>query len=370
VNPCPGCLRLPTTFVINGRFGVQRVSGVQRVARGLLKAIDGSSGSDFGQWNLLSPAGASWPLLQRVKVVVARFPLGAGHLWEQTAVAAAAARGGRILNIAGSGPWFGGPQVSWLHDAAVFDHPQAYRPAFVRWYRALFLHRARRGDCLITPSEHARQRLAHHLAVPPSRLHVLPHGADHLDAVVADRGLLTRLGLRPGGYWLCVASRNPNKNLSRLLRAHGRAGSGLPLVLAGGSDRRVFSEEVGAVATHRLRVLQDPSDAALKALILGARALLVPSIAEGFGLPALEAQRLGCPVLAARAGALPEVCGDAALYVDPFSEDEMAAGLDRMASDEALVANLRIAGALHAAPYTWARAATSLQALLRQEATP
>lgn len=359
---------MPTTYVINGRFGAQRVTGVQRVARGLLQALDAVCAGHPGEWRLLSPAGVSWPRLQRIRVEVAPVPPGAGHVWEQVAVAAAARAGARVLNIAGSGPWFGGRQVSWLHDAAIFDHADAYQPAFVRWYGALFRRRVRRGDLLITPSEHARERLAHHLRVPPARLHVVPHGADHLDAVAPDAGLLQRLALSPGGYWLGVASRNPNKNLARLVRAHRRAGAGLPLVLVGAADPRVFSEGTDPLPTTGVTLLEHADDAALKALMLGARALVVPSIVEGFGLPALEAQRLGCAVLAARAAALPEVCGEAALYVDPLSEESIAEGLGRLARDDALVGRLRAAGAQHALPATWARAATTLQALLRQDA--
>jgi glycosyltransferase involved in cell wall biosynthesis len=273
-----------------------------------------------------------------------------------------------VLNIAGSGPWFGGPQVSWLHDAAVFDHPQGYRPAFARWYRALFRHRARRGDVLVTPSQHSRERLAHHLALPPSRLHVVPHGSDHLDEVVAAPGLLARLALRHGAFWLCVANSNPNKNVARLLRAHAWAGGGLPLVLVGRGDDRVFGRSAAVMTGADVRWLPDASDAELKALLLAARALVVPSIVEGFGLPALEALRTGCAVLAARAGALPEVCGEAALYMDPLSEDAIAQGLERLCRDDALVTGLRSAGPQRAAPFTWARSATMLLDVLRQEA--
>lgn len=357
---------MPKLHVINGRFGAQRITGVQRVAHGLLGALD-ACGRLPGPWQLLSPAGVSWPALARIELVVQGFPPGAGHPWEQWAVASSAARGARVLNIAGSGPWFGGAQVSWLHDAAVFDQPEAYRPGFVRWYRALFRHRAQRGDLLVTPSEHARERLAHHLQVPVTRLHVLPHGADHLDAVVAEPDLLARLGLEPGRYWLCVASRNPNKNLPRLLRAHARSGAGLPLVLVGAIHPRVFADVASPTAVIGVKLLDQATDADLKALMQGARALLMPSIVEGFGLPALEAMRLGCAVMAARAGALPEVCGAAALYVDPLSEDSVAEGLAQLARDDALVARLREAGRQHAGPATWSRAAASLLELLARE---
>ena len=355
-------------YVINGRFGTQRLTGVQRVAMGLLQALDALDGLP-GAWQLLSPPGVAWPALQRVRLRTRRSLLGTGHGWEQSVMAAAAARGARVLNVAGSGPWFGGPQVSWLHDAAVFDHPEAYRATFVHWYRALFRHRARRGDLLITPSEHAQGRLAHHLRVPVSRILVLPHGGDHFDAVQADTGVLDRLGVVPGCFWLCIASPNPNKNLPRLLRAHARAEVGhLPLVRVGAPNARVFSHHGPAAPARGLIELPQASDQELKALVQAARALLMPSLYEGYGLPALEAMRLGCPVVAGRAGALPEVCGDAAYYVDPSSEDDMVAALEALAIDDSRIAQLRSAGAARSAPQTWSRAARRLLELLGQRA--
>jgi len=203
-------------------------------------------------------------------------------------MARAATGGARVLNIAGSGPWFGGAQVSWLHDAAVFDHPEAYRPAFVRWYRLLFRRRAGRGDLLITPSHHAQERLAHHLGVPPSRLHVLPHGADHLDDVDADGAALARLELEPGCYWLCVASRNPNKNLTRLIRAHARAGGGLPLVLVG-AGLPILPGLAGESKSYAERLFNFPAVGPLPEPD-AARALQDPVQAEGvaFDLDALH----------------------------------------------------------------------------------
>jgi glycosyltransferase involved in cell wall biosynthesis len=354
-------------YIINGRFGTQRTTGVQRVARGLLQALDASAALP-GTWSLLSPAGVDWPPLARIRLACRHFPPGGGHLWEQTVVAAAAGRGACVLNLAGSGPWLGGRQVSWLHDAAVFDHPQAYRPAFARWYRALFWRRAVRGDVLITPSEHARQRLALHLEVPPSRLHVLGHGADHLDRIATDPTLLQRLGLLPGRYWLCVASHNPTKNLARLLRAHARAGDRWPLVLVGASHPLVFAVAGEQASNTDVRRLEQATDTELKTLMTQARALLIPSLEEGFGLPAVEAMRAGCAVLAGRAGALPEVCGDAALFVDPLSESAIAEGLSCLARDDELVDRLRSAGRQRTVGCTWQGAAQNLLELLRGEA--
>jgi glycosyltransferase involved in cell wall biosynthesis len=292
-----------------------------------------------------------------------------GHAWEQLVPAAAARGGARVLNIAGSGPWLGGAQVSWLHDAAVFDEAWAYRPAFVAWYRALFRHRARRGDLLIVPSEFSRQRLAHHLGVPPARLQVLGHGADHLDRIEPDTQALSRLGLREGHFWLAVASANPSKNLARLRQAHARlaAADRPPLVLVGGDNPQVFepagTASTGLAAGDGVRQLGRVDDAVLKSLYRGALALVMPSLVEGFGLPAAEALNEGCAVLAARAGALTEVCGDAAVYADPLDVDALAAGMQAL-RDTALRERLRQRGRERAAGLRWATQARRLLQLL------
>lgn len=353
---------MQTRILINGRFGSQRTTGVQRVAHALLAALDAGPALP-GAWSLLSPPGVAWPAWRQIGLERPRAAGLRGHAWEQL-VLGAAARRGCLVSIAGAGPWLGGPQVSWLHDAAVFDHPEAYRPAFVAWYRALFRRRARRGDLLVAPSAFSRARLALHLGVPEARIAVLPHGADHLDAIAADAGALARLGLAGADYWLAVASDNPTKNIARLVQAHSRLpAAGRPLlVLAGGGNRRVFAAGAAALPSG-VRPVGTPDDAVLKALLQGARALVLPSRVEGFGLPAVEALQAGCAVVAARAGALPEVCGDAAEYVDPLDVDDIARGL-ALTLDEPRRAALRQRGRARAAGLRWSDTAARFVALL------
>jgi glycosyltransferase involved in cell wall biosynthesis len=352
---------LPSRTLINGRFGSQPTTGVQRVAHALVAALDAGPVLP-GAWSLLSPPGVAWPAWRQIRLERPWAGGLRGHGWEQLVMGAAAWRG-CLVNIAGAGPWLGGPQVSWLHDAAVFDHLEAYRPAFVAWYRALFARRVQRGDLLITPSAFSRARLAHHLGVPEARFAVLPHGADHLDTVAPDEGALARLGLAGADYWLAVASDNPTKNIARLVQAHARLpAAGRPcLVLAGGGNARVFAPS--ALDTAGLRHVGRPDDATLKALLRGARALVMPSRVEGFGLPAVEALREGCAVVAARAGALPEVCGDAAEYVDPLDVDDIARGLAATLQAGRLEA-LRSQGRLRAQGMRWADCAAGFLALL------
>ncbi len=361
---------MPTLY-INGKFAAQPLTGVQRYARNLVSALDDrGTVAGYSGTVLLCPANAEPPPLRSIGVRVVGRAGGSLHRWEQTQLPVAA-RAGWLLNLAGSGPWLGAAQGAVIHDAAVFDRPGAYTTAFNTWYRALFRRRARRGDRLITVSRHARDRLAHWLAVPADRIAVVPNGSDHLDGIEADDAWLRDQGLLGRPFLLAIFSTNSNKNLPRLLQAYASLppGERVPLVLAGGRAGAGFQAGAALSLPEGVLRLPSPPDAVLKAVYGQATALLLPSLYEGFGLPAVEAMRLGCPVLAAEAGALPEVCGDAALYVDPQSTASMVAGIRRMLAEPALRARLAAAGRAQAGRYTWAAAAQCLsQAIERPSA--
>jgi glycosyltransferase involved in cell wall biosynthesis len=353
---------------VNGKFTAQPMTGVQRVATQLTLALDGQVD---GRWVLLCPPGAVMLPLRRLEQRVVGTPGRALHAWEQWTLPRAA-RDGLLLSLAGSAPFFARRQCALLHDAAVFDHPRAYTATFVAWYRCLFRVLAHRAERLFTVSEFSSRRLADFLGGPPSRYTVLHNGADHLGSVVPDAAVLARRGLRDRHYLLAVASANPTKNLAVLVAAYAQmpAERRVPLVIVGGGNPHVFAavadpgDPPGVQRTGRL------SDAELKALYESATALVLPSIYEGFGLPALEAMACGCPVIAARAAALPEVCGEAALYVDPGQTAEITAAMVALVSDAALRDRLRRAGLERAASFRWADAAQRLLAALGSGEVP
>lgn len=359
----------PIPVYLNGRFLLQRRTGVQRSAGEWLHALDslladGAARPDEAWW-LLHPPGAEVPALRHLR---AR-PIGPaglpGHLWEQWSLPRAA-RDGLLVSLAGAAPWFAARQVVTFHDAAVFDQPSAYTLAFRLWYRALFRHLARRADRVLTVSEFSRGRLLARLPLAPARAAVLPNGADHLQRVAPDAGVLGRLGLSPGGYLLAVASANPSKNLTRLARAMTWLPPTLrrPLVLVGGRHAGVFGD-AGAHLHETVLRAGALRDAELVALYRHAALFVMPSLYEGFGLPAVEAMACGCPVVAARRAALPEVCGDAVEWVDPRDPQDIARGMARVLRDPARAAELTRAGHTQADRWRWADAAARLLDMLR-----
>lgn len=357
--------RSMTIVYVNGKFTAQRRTGVQRVANCLMEALDARS-DERSRWVLLCPQQGHPLSLSNIEVrrIGPRLPL---HLWEQF-VLPWAARDGRLLSLAGSGPWFARRPATMLHDAAVFDWPSAYQPAFVAWYRALFRRMAKRATPMLTVSTFSRERLAASLGVAQGRIAVVPNGGDHLDAITPDEGTLDRLGLRDKRYLLAVASVNPTKNLPSLVKAFAqlRPDATVRLVMVGGRNERVF--ENGAVDAGTPGIVQAGplGDDALKALYLHATALVFPSLYEGFGLPPLEAMANGCPVVASWTASIPEVCGEAALYFDPRSVDSIAVAMQRVLDDEPLRHRLRDAGRERVAIFTWRQSADKLHAALQR----
>jgi glycosyltransferase involved in cell wall biosynthesis len=209
------------------------------------------------------------------------------------------------------------------------------------------------GDHICTVSETSRADILQYFPhLPPERV------TNTYQAVVPPRSTPTEhemhrlvrgaFDLEPGRYFLFFGSIEPKKNIGRLLEAYLSTGIEMPLVLIGA--RAWKSEQELALLQHRppgdrrVRQIDYVTQRTLVSLIRSARAVVFPSLYEGFGLPVLEAMALGTPVMTSREGSLPEVAGDAALFVDAYDPGDIGRGLERLAADNALCADLSIRG--------------------------
>ncbi|MGZ4176475.1 MAG: glycosyltransferase family 4 protein [Solirubrobacteraceae bacterium] len=283
--------------------------------------------------------------------------------WEQLVLPAQAARlrAALVFSPANLAPLAWSRNVVVMHDAAVLREPGAYSRAYRLWHGRAGVAAARRALAVITVSEFSRRELIELAGIDPGRLHVIAGGVEDGFTTAADgEGVAHRLGVdRP--YVLTVATGDRRKNLVKLAPvAAALAAQGIELVWAG--DRRPYFE--AAAAAPGVHSLGYVDEADLPGLYAGARAFVLPSRYEGFGLTCLEAMACGTPVVAADRAALPETCGDAALLVDPDDGDALAGAVLRAATDPSLRDELRRRGLERAAAYTWDRTAAAVHALL------
>jgi glycosyltransferase involved in cell wall biosynthesis len=280
----------------------------------------------------------------------------AGHAWEQAALPVRARKAQLLLNPANLAPVAFPRNVVVIHDAAALRDPTWYSPTYAALQRRLLPLIAKRARLVITVSEFSRRELQALLGVDAK---VVPGGVDPRFRPDADPGP-ARAALDLGRpYVLTVASRTARKNLSSLTATARRLETkGIELVAAGG-DRPQFRDEAHQRAG--IRALGHVPDDHLPGLYAGAAAFVLPSLYEGFGLTCLEAMACAVPVVAARAGALPEICGDAARYADPRDEAGLADAVEAALGDD----SARAAGPARAKQFTWDRTVRELDALMR-----
>jgi glycosyltransferase involved in cell wall biosynthesis len=231
---------------------------------------------------------------------------------------------------------------------------------------------AAEADHIVTVSENSKRDIVRLLGVDEERVtntyEAVEFPAELInqpDDLVAER-LRASYHLELGDYLLFYGALEPKKNAARLIEAYMLSGAEMPLVVTGAvgwgneaeartlkelqSEEHTRSKGGGRVYHFEYVGLSD-----LIALIRGARAVIFPSLYEGFGLPVLEAMQLGTPVVTARTSSLPEIGGDAALYVDPYDVDDMAHAITTIAADDGLRAELARRGRVQAELFSVAR---------------
>ena len=238
-------------------------------------------------------------------------------------------------------------QVVMIHDIIPLLVPRGNRKQQL-YFRYVLPRAIRRAAAVITPSATVKDQLRSAFGIPGERIHVIPHGIEH----AAHRGCESaREGT--GRTILFVGRDDPHKNLDRLLQAFER--------LAGSIDHTlvlVGVDHPGAGRRHRAgagRIVYKGyvPDAEKAALYRSASLLVFPSLQEGFGFPPLEAMINSCPVVASSAACVPEVCGDAAYYVDPADVDSIAKGMYQVATNAVLRDALIARGLRRAEVFSW-----------------
>lgn len=315
------------TFDINGRFYAQNTTGVQRFAREIILALDVVL-EEKPYFNKVSvrlflPKGADIPHLKNIQIINSNFL--SGHLWEQIILPIISFKR-PLLSLTGSSPWFKFKQYVVIHDAAIFEYPNGYTLLYRFWYTNLIKWQIFISNYIFTVSFFSKNRLSQFIPNSKDKIVVVYNGHEHLINIIANPKTFSELGISNRKYFLIVGSSNPNKNIKKLFDVVSMyfSNSNYDFVIVGGFNNRVFKEIKFSDVPQNFKFVGYIDDEDLKTLYDGAKALIFPSLYEGFGIPLLEAMVANCPIIASNAASIPEVCGDFATYFNPFDDSDIA----------------------------------------------
>ena len=310
-------------IVINGRFLLHRVTGVERYARELVSALDRIVPA--GQFEMAVPPEAEdIPVYRNIQI--RRVGKLHNRLWEHVSFPAyVKRRGGIALNLCNVAP-LPAPGIATVHDVKPIVHPEYYSRKFVQWYRLLYANEFRRARMILTGSKFSAREIIRFYHVRPQRIHLIPDGWQHYERVEYDPHALERYGLEKGAYYFSLGSNDPGKNLSWILES-ARLQPDITFAVSGNVNKTVFADssqggvtagESRAAKPDNVRLLGYVTDEEAKTLMRDCRAFLFPSFYEGFGIPPLEALSAGCPcVVVSDIPVMHEIFGENAVYIDP-----------------------------------------------------
>jgi glycosyltransferase involved in cell wall biosynthesis len=268
-----------------------------------------------------------------------------------------------LWNPCNYGPLVSRGGVVTIHDVAPFDHPEWFSDGYRQWFTAVVPRLCERARKVATVSSFTKERMVERFGIDADRIEVIPNGCS------AERAPAPSDAESVAPYVLAVGAVDPRKNLAGLQRAMEIVRDRHPeirLQVTGARPAGVF-----AASTHEWTELDTLTghvdDDELRELYRHARCLVYPSFYEGFGLPPLEAMALGTRAVVSRLPSIEELCGDVAVYVDPYDPYDIARGIERVLTESEDERRAAIAaGSARARKYTWAAAAHRYDSLFSE----
>ena len=348
---------------INARFLTQPITGVQRYSIEISKQLK----TLLPNCRFVAPHNIIHSELARelqVEVVGTR----TGHLWEQLDLPRFLKKQGTplLVNLANTAPLFYNNKFVTLHDVAFVRYPESFSRAFRLAYQMMTPRTLRSALQIITVSEFSKSEICSLYNIPEDKVTVIYNAVSD----VFTRGVQDPQATAPKApYIMAVSSINKQKNFQGFIEAFSELKQTSHQLYIVGSLNKNFSnpgllEKI--TADPRIKLLGRVSDPELAELYRHATAFVYPSFYEGFGIPPLEAQACGCPVIVSNVASLPEVCADSALYCSPFAVADIAAQINTLIDKPQLAAPLIEKGYHNISRFSWASSAAKLSHLIQE----
>ncbi|HBY0419141.1 TPA: glycosyltransferase family 1 protein [Klebsiella variicola] len=302
---------------VNARFLTQKLTGVQRFAIEISKSLvskrndlvflvpnldDILYSEDIKDFNLQEIKGFS------------------GHTWEQiTLPIFLKNKKAKLINLTNTAPCFYKNQIVTHHDITYIRYPESFSSSFRLAYKLFPRFFLKNNVGILTVSEFSKKEISKEYNIDEERLNVIYNA-------VGDKFLKKNIGVDEKiikeQYFLTVSSTAYHKNFHGLIKAFVRTNLDYKLKIVGGSDK-IFPQGNIDKLDNRIEMLGRVTDEELIFLYQNATAFIFPSLYEGFGIPPLEAQAVGCPVISSDQASMPEVLGDSVIYFNPYSIDDI-----------------------------------------------
>ena len=349
-------------LMVNCRFLSQKVTGTQRVAVELCKQMK----KLYPSIPFLSPKNI---LQKNVADMLGVTVVGnsTGQIWGQWELPRFLKKQGCpvLLNLCNLAPLRYPKNIVTIFDLSPFREPLWFSFAFRTYYRFMVPRIIKKAQRILTGSNFSKSEMIGLLGVPENQICVTPYA-------IAEN--ILQLAQKPtynsnGKYLLAVSSIDPRKNFSRLIQAFVNTNLKDVKIIFVGAKNKSFNNmhlEENMENKENLIFKGYLTDEELVNLYKNALCLVYSSLYEGFGLPPLEAMACGCPVVISKVASLPEVCGDAACYIDPYDVESIAQGIKKVLADKELRDTLIRKGYERIKMFSWRKCAIDTMNICRE----
>lgn len=264
-------------------------------------------------------------------------------------------------------------RVVTIHDAAHLHFRSSQSLMQNSYAKLMFRQAVSRSDAVVTGSQFSQGELCRYLSLLPTAFHRIGYGVDHQrfgKKISSEQKASLRCKYQlPEEFLLFVGNVKPHKNLKLIAQAYQEGKISLPLVVVGKMQGLLTADPLLqelAEWKDRIHFVGEVLDEEIPLFYQMASLFLFPSLYEGFGLPPLEAMASGCPVIVSKTASLPEVCGDAAHWIDPYSTSDLIAGIEKILSSDQYRQALIEKGYAQAQKHHWDQSATQYVQLFEQ----